>query len=482
MSSKPHGRIPLVPQRSRIKGWLLVVLALLLVVVGSVSYLGWRQSVPAVRVTVNAPRFLGHKTALTVVLEAARGNVARAEVRVVQGGAAAVVVKREAPAGERLELPVTVESATLGLKEGPATLEVWARDDFWRPLRLGNRALFSAPVTVDLTPPKIEVLASTRYISPGGVSLVAFRLADAPRADVRVGARVFPSFPYGPAERSARVALLALPYDYAAGTPMTITAQDEAGNTATRGIPGELKPRAFPRGTIKITDAFLQAKVPELLPQHPPAKPLVEGFLVINRDQRKQAEQEKIKVGGKTAPAPLWDGPFVQPRNTKVFSNFAETRTYVYDGREIDTQVHYGYDLASTRQSPVPAANSGVVAFAGPLTIYGNTVILDHGLGLQTLYAHLSSIDVKPGDKVTTGQALGRSGATGLAIGDHVHFEVLVSGVSVTPLEWWDAKWIRDRFNEPLKKAGLPEIAGVGAVPDDDTAPSRPAASRRRAR
>jgi len=480
VSSKPRGRIPLVRQRSRIRGWFVFVLALLLVVVGGVSYLGWRQSVPPVRVTVNAPRFLGHKTPLMVVLEATRGNIALAEVRVVQGGAPLVVAKREAPAAGRLELPVTVESATLGLKEGAATLEVWARDDFWRPLRPGDRALFTAPVTVDLTPPKVEVLAATRYISPGGVSVVAFRLVDAPRADVRVGTRVFPSFPYGPADRSARVALIALPYDYAAGTPMTITAQDEAGNTTTRGIPGELKPRAFPRDTIKISDAFLQAKVPELLPQHPPAKPLVEGFLIINRDQRKQAEQEKIKVGGQTAPAPLWGGPFVQPRNTKVFSNFAETRTYVYDGRQIDTQVHYGYDLASTKQSPVPAANGGVVAFAGPLTIYGNTVILDHGLGLQTLYAHLSSIDVKPGDKVTTGQALGRSGATGLAIGDHVHFEVLVSGVSVTPLEWWDVKWIRDRFNEPLKKAGLPEVGGVGEAPAPDATPARP--SRRRAR
>ncbi len=464
MSSKPHGRIPLVPPRSRINGWVLVILALLLVVVGGVSYLGWRQSVAPVRVTVDAPRFLGHKTPVTVVLEAAQGNVARAEVRVVQGGAPVVVVTRQAPGGARLELPVVVESATLGLKEGAATLEVWARDDFWRPLRRGDRALFTAPVTIDFTPPRVEVLASTRYISPGGVSLVVFRVADAPAADVRVGTRVFPSFPYGPAERGARVALVALPHDHAAGTPMTISARDEAGNTATRGIPGVVKPRTFPRDTIKISDAFLQAKVPELLPQHPPGRPLVEGFLVINRDQRKQADQEKMKVGGQTAPAPLWKGAFVQPRNTKVFSNFAETRTYIYDGREIDTQVHYGYDLASTKQSPVPAANSGVVAFTGPLTIYGNTVIVDHGLGLQTLYAHLSSIDVKPGDTVTRGQALGRSGATGLAIGDHVHFEVLVSGVSVTPLEWWDAKWIRDRINEPLSRAGLPEIAGAGTT------------------
>ncbi len=144
-----------------------------------------------------------------------------------------------------------------------------------------------------------------------------------------------------------------------------------------------------------------------------------------------------------------------------MFSNFAEPRTYVDGGRTVDTQVHVGFDLASTKLSPVPAANAGQVAFVGPLTIYGNTVILDHGLGLQTLYAHLSSIAVKAGDAVTKGQELGRSGTTGLAVGDHLHFEVLVSGVSVTPLEWWDGKWIRDRVNKPLKEASPPP-QGVG--------------------
>ena len=221
--------------------------------------------------------------------------------------------------------------------------------------------------------------------------------------------------------------------------------------------------------------------MPELLPQRPPSQSMLDAFLVINREQRKQAEMTKREIGAKTADVPLWEGPFVQPRNTKVFSNFAETRTYVYDGRPVDTQVHFGYDLASTKHSPVPAANSGVVAFAGPLTIYGNAVIVDHGLGLQTLYAHLSSIEAKVGDKVTKGQELGRSGATGLAVGDHLHFEVLVSGVSVTPLEWWDARWIRERVNRPLKEAGLPELGGLASTGEKSPAAvaSRPARRRR---
>ena len=142
--------------------------------------------------------------------------------------------------------------------------------------------------------------------------------------------------------------------------------------------------------------------------------------------------------------------------------------------------MHLGFDLASTKLAPVPAANKGTVAFAGPLTIYGNAVVLDHGWGLMTLYGHLSTIGVKVGDAVDKEGELGRSGDTGLAVGDHLHYEVLVNGTSVTPVEFWDAKWIRDRFNGPLKAAGLTLIAGVGE--SSDAAAARPVSARQRAR
>ncbi len=452
---------------------VLLILALLLAVVGSVSYLAWRQSVPGVQSLTPAPRFIGQKTTLTITLEARRGNVARVEVRVVQDAKSTTVTRQEGAFGRRVELPLTIESASLGLREGAATLEVWARDDFWRPLRVDDRAVAAYPVTVDMTPPKIELLAATRYVAPGGSGLVAFRVTGASRSTLTAGTLALPSFAWGPAERGTRIALLALPWDTAPGTPFTLSAEDEAGNTAARGVPAELRPRRFPHDTIDIKDAFLQVKVPELLPQRPAGQPLVEGFLVINRELRRQAEDAKRRIGATTADRPLWEGRFVQPRNTKVFANFAETRVYVFGGRQIDTQVHYGFDLASTRRSPVPAANTGTVVFAGPLTIYGNTVIVDHGLGLQTLYAHLSSVEVKVGDAVEKGQQLGRTGNTGLAIGDHLHFEVLVHGVSVTPLEWWDAKWIRDHIEKPLLEAGLPQIGGDEGPPRPPAKPAR---------
>ena len=451
--------------------------------VGVLAYVGWRQTVRGVQVTGSPPTLIGHKTPLTIGLQATRGNVADAEVRLLQGGKTTVVAKHSGTPEPRVEIPVTIDPTATGVREGDATIEVWARDDFWRPLRRDERAIAQFPLKVDLTPPRIEILGATQYISPGGAGLIAFRAADATRADVRVGNQSFPTYPYGPADKGARLALIALPHDFGGNAPMTVSAVDAAGNSASRTVPAELKPRKFPHDTIEIRNTLLEAKVPELLPQRPPTQPLLEGFLIVNRDQRRQAEEEKRTIGTKTAGQPLWTGAFVQPRNTKVFANFAEKRTYIYQGKAVDTQVHFGYDLAATKHMSVPAANTGVVVFAGPLTIYGNTVVVDHGLGLQTLYAHLSSVGVKPGDKIEKGQEIGRSGTTGLAIGDHLHYEVLVHGTSVTPLEWWDSKWLRDRIAKPLKEAGLPGMGGIDAPAENGKpAAAAPSPARRRGR
>jgi murein DD-endopeptidase MepM/ murein hydrolase activator NlpD len=152
----------------------------------------------------------------------------------------------------------------------------------------------------------------------------------------------------------------------------------------------------------------------------------------------------------------MWEGAFLQPRNTRVFSNYAETRDYSYEGVALDTKVHAGFDLASTARAPVPAAAHGVVVYASDLGIYGQTVVVDHGMGLQTLYSHLSGFEVAVGDEVERGQTLGRTGKTGLAVGDHLHYEVLVHGIPVNPMEWWDAKWIEAKVFEVMDDAGIP--------------------------
>ena len=145
------------------------------------------------------------------------------------------------------------------------------------------------------------------------------------------------------------------------------------------------------------------------------------------------------------------DGAMQQMPGSMVTSRYGEQRAYFLEGQRISEAVHLGYDLASTARAPVTAAAAGRVAYAGKLGIYGKCVLIDHGLGLTTLYGHLSSLDVKAEERVTRGQQLGRSGATGLAGGDHLHFSVLVGDVYVDPIEWWDAEWVRTHVQTALE-------------------------------
>ena len=214
-----HGIIRLVPKRSRAKAWVLLVLILLLAVVGSVSYLGWRQTVPGVRPSSTPPRFLGQKTPFKLVLEARRGNVTRVEVRVVQSGTPDGGDQAGGALGRRVEIPLVVESGGAPAPRGQR-----------HPRGVGARRLLAAaggartarsPATrspstsrrrrSSCSPPR-------RYLSPGGTGLVAFRVTGAARTDVSAGPLVFPSFAYGPEDRGARVALIALPWDFDAGS------------------------------------------------------------------------------------------------------------------------------------------------------------------------------------------------------------------------------------------------------------------------
>jgi len=140
-------------------------------------------------------------------------------------------------------------------------------------------------------------------------------------------------------------------------------------------------------------------------------------------------------------------------------AGFGEERTNWFEGMAVSKSAHLGVDLASTEHAPIEAANSGVVVFAGPLGIYGNAVIVDHGLGLCSLYAHLSEITAKVGQAVSKGEAMGASGSTGLASGDHLHFSMLVGGEFVNPTEWWDAHWIRDNVTGKLTESAAPADA-----------------------
>jgi murein DD-endopeptidase MepM/ murein hydrolase activator NlpD len=233
-------------------------------------------------------------------------------------------------------------------------------------------------------------------------------------------------------------------------------AEDRAGNERTGFFVNMAIKRRFREERVEVTDDFLASSMPAFAGRYPDVRDPLALFRKVNDDQRRKDEAVLRDLGRKTSPRPLWDGPFVYLRGSSVLGSFGAMRSSYYHNEKIGEQYHMGIDLAATPQAAVPAANNGTVIFAGDLGLYGQTVVIDHGLGLQTLYGHLSRIDVRPGEAVTKGQQIGLTGTSGLAFGDHLHFGVLVSGLEVIPIEWWDAKWLEDNVTQKIRRFGGP--------------------------
>jgi murein DD-endopeptidase MepM/ murein hydrolase activator NlpD len=233
-----------------------------------------------------------------------------------------------------------------------------------------------------------------------------------------------------------------------------VIAEDLAGNRAQATPQVRIEERRVPEALLVLPASFLDNKIVELADAvDVNADDPLKAFQEINTRIRSENERRIREVTRESAPVPLWEGAFEQMANSKVTSPFAEKRSYIVNSEKVSQSTHYGYDLASLAGSPITASNAGRVVFADELGIYGQCVIVDHGLGLFSLYAHLSSIDVAEGDTVEQGQSLGNSGQTGLAGGDHLHYAMLLQGDYVDPVEWWDAKWLRDRVDPKLASA-----------------------------
>jgi murein DD-endopeptidase MepM/ murein hydrolase activator NlpD len=453
--------------------WVAAFTAIVVFVFGAVYYIAGKGAPP--RVTIEKPdRLVGQNGSLEVTAEAPDGRLMVLTIAVEQNGHRTALFSLRGDQAatitqlDRNRLHVSRpfgKQSVPELQPGPARIVVTAtRPSFLSLRRLTSRT--TKDFQVRLEPPRIAVVSTHHYVNHGGTEMVVYRATPADvRSGVRVGDIEYAGFPASGAgatgDPALKVAFFALLHDQDMNAPIVAFARDEAGNESKVSFVDNLFDKPFKRSTIELDDRFLQRVVPEIL-EHapelkmsaPPGGDLLPAFLKINGQLRQINAEEIAKIAAATASSRLWNGPFVQLGNSQVEASFADHRTYFYKGQEVDQQVHLGFDLAVTRSVPVAAANAGKVLNASWLGIYGNCVIIDHGMGVASLYGHLSSFDVKVGDTVARGQTIGRSGMTGLAGGDHLHFTMLVSGHPVNPVEWWDPHWIQDRVDRKLQEAG----------------------------
>jgi len=436
------------------KGFPIVLAAVIIVLaLGAGGFLLFNDTVAPTIIIGPDVTDVGKKSQLTVRVEDSGSGLKSLDIVAIQGDRQVPLAAKTYPGGT-MQAEEIIQLNKNTIKEGSFTISVTARDASFYPFGQAGQSKAEKSFILDVTPPRIYLQSHTNNLNQGGSGLMVYSLSEiATETGIRVGERFFPAYLQpGAGQKNLYYCMFAIPWD----TPPSefkpiIEASDKAGNSAKRSFNHHANARPFRKDKIGLSDNFLERTIPEFQGLVPAEGSLLDQYLYINNTIRKMNRAQLIKFSRNTEPVMLWSGTFVRLPNAANRARFADARDYIYKGKKVDYQTHLGLDLASIKHAPVPAGNDGKIVFADFLGIYGNFVVIDHGLGLQTQYAHLSKINVAVGDTVTKGQIIGNTGSTGLAGGDHLHYGVTVGGIPVQPIEWWDRTWIKNNITSKIE-------------------------------
>jgi len=443
---------------------LSVTCILILLPVVATLVIRMESEQPSIKLDLTS-KFFGLDRELEIVIEDHKSGLRRFWVAILQDGKETTLLEKHFPVTGILKkgtvnsesVRVKIEPKKNELKDGQAMLRLMAVDYSWKSWGKGNRAYAEKEIIVDTKAPIIRILTRSHNISPGGSNVVAYTLSEpCDTSGVKVADSFYTGYSGLKGNSETWAAFFALNNQQHSGTKIVLQATDRAGNQTKTDFPHYIKTKRFKKDTIRISDNFILNKLPEFEKALTGANlesPL-DKFLFINKELRSQNKAVLSKLMEQSDPVMYWEGTFLRLPKSATRSGFGDRRTYQYKGKTIDHQTHLGIDLASLAMSTVPASNTGKVVYAETLGIYGRLVVIDHGYGLFSMYAHLSNFNVHVGQKVNKGDIIGNTGTSGLAGGDHLHYSILMSGTFVDPLEWWDASWIRNNITNKFERLG----------------------------
>ncbi len=344
-------------------------------------------------------------------------------------------------------------------KKNRFTLEVQAVDTSKWNFFSGNKRIKKIDITVDRKRPELYTIDSSYGIRKGGSALVVFKASDKNLKELYIqtpfGKKFYPTPFY---KKGYYISLLAWPVrqnNFSAN----IIAIDKANNISTAHVPLYFKPERYRKAVIHLTETFLNNKVANFINDVAPDmsdKTPIEKFIYINETIRKKNEDLIQKISTPTDHKLIKNFflyPFHPLKDAEIEAHFNDYRTDIYKDKKVSNSYHLGIDLASTARAKIKASDKGVVVFAKFNGIYGNNIIIYHGLGLYTLFGHCSEFLVQKGDIVKRFQTIAKTGKTGMAMGDHLHFGVYVQGVAVYPREWMDKHWMKINIFNIIKDA-----------------------------
>ena len=446
------------------KHWLITLLCIIIILpITWILFNRFEGGNPSIKLDLLS-QTIGTSQDLSISVADTKSGLRRVWIGLLQNGKETVLLEKDFPAkglisrGIKHEeaLKVKIDPGESGIKDGNAILRIIASDYSWRRWFKGNLTYLEKNIIIDTKPPEINIISRFHNISQGGACLVIYKLSEqCDRSGVYVEENFFPGHSGHFQDKNIFMAFFALNHKQEPVTKIFIKAIDSAGNTSKAGFNYNIKRKVFKKDVINISDKFLNWKMPEFdiyIPQ-PSELTIIDKFLKVNQDIRKDSYNKLIELAENTDKVLYWDGVFLRLPKSANKAGFADNRVYQYKNEIIDRQIHLGIDLASIAHSPVQAANKGKVVFAGSIGIYGKTVIIDHGFGLHSMYAHLSSYNVEEKQMVSKGEIIGITGITGLAGGDHLHYSILIHNTFVNPVEWWDMAWIKNNVSSKIDNA-----------------------------
>ena len=306
-------------------------------------------------------------------------------------------------------------------------------------------------ISLDFEPPNIKNIKTDSYVYVGGIGYVIYETSiDTFKSYVDTGL----AEKFHPISINKEDTIYNLVFFTCGNRPckngvIKIIAEDLSGNSkiSSRRMKTLLTKR-WQVSNIKVDLNFIKDKYNEIFNAEI-LSANIDNFIELNKNLRIRNNSEITQNTRAINKDRIPSKRFYQMKNSKVFSGFSEKRNYFFDNPDspLMSTYHWGYDLASIENANIYSSSDGVVSYLnnGGLGIYGKTILIDHGLGFYTLYSHLSEISVGVGDKVDNNTIIGRSGQTGLAYGDHLHFGTYIQGVPYDSNEIWDYKYFNQK-------------------------------------
>lgn len=323
----------------------------------------------------------------------------------------------------------------------------------------GNGALLETKLTIDKKRPVLNVVSNSYKISKGGSALVIFKAEDENVKEFYIETNFGKKFLAQPFYKNGYyIALVAWPITEP-NFKATIVVNDHANNGAQAYVPFFLQNRAYKVSNIKLNDTFLKGKIAELAEEFDETQGVfnsIEQFKLINETVRMKNEKLIHEITSKVPSNMISDFSMSEMyplRNGAVVAQFGDHRIYSYEEKVVSEAYHMGLDLASNAMAEIKTQNSGEVVYVGYNGLYGNMPIIYHGLGLYTLYGHCTTVNVNTGDMIAPDAVIATTGKSGYAMGDHLHFGVLVQGIEVRPEEWMDKSWMKLNVTDVINAA-----------------------------